>query len=52
MVALLYFLGLDAHDGTLLVAYEGDDKRRFPAEMAEPARTAPQARLTYDFALS
>jgi hypothetical protein len=53
MVALLYFLGLDAHDGTLLVAYEGDDKRRFAAEMAEPAQTAPAgAGLSYDFALS
>ncbi len=53
MVALLYFLGLDAHDGTLLVAYEGDDKRRFAVEMAEPPQTAPAgAGLSYDFALS
>jgi hypothetical protein len=53
MVALLYFLNLDAHDGTLLVVYEGDDNRRFPAEMAESAQFAPAgAGLTYDFALS
>ena len=35
MVALLYFLGLDAHDGTLLVAYEGDDEHRYPKELSE-----------------
>jgi hypothetical protein len=53
MIALLYFLGLDAHDGTILVAYDGDDNRRFPAELGEPplcASTGPS--LTYDFVLS
>jgi hypothetical protein len=53
MIALLYFLGLDARDGTLVVAYEGDDTRRFPPELAEPpggALSAPS--LTYHFALT
>jgi hypothetical protein len=53
MIALLYFLGLDAHDGTLLVAYEGDDNRRFPAELGEPPLSSPSGpSLTYDFVLS
>jgi hypothetical protein len=56
MVALLYFLGLDAHDGTLLVAYEGDDGRRYPAELAEASGGPAVARggtgLTYEFALA
>jgi hypothetical protein len=53
MIALLYFLGLDAHDGTLLVAYDGDDNRRFPAELGEaPLTTSTGPSLTYDFVLS
>lgn len=52
MIALLYFLGLDAREGTLLVAYEGDDGRRLPAELAEPPGSAcGGSSLTYDFAL-
>ena len=56
MVALLYFLGLDAHDGTLLVAYEGDDEHRYPKELSEvsgPLAVANGATsLTYKFALA
>ncbi len=53
MISLLYFLGLDARDGTLLVAYEGDDGRRFPAELTEPSGGAINgSSLTYDFALA
>jgi hypothetical protein len=53
MIALLYFLGLDAHDGSLLVAYEGDDSRRFPAALGEPPVSELNSpALTYDFALS
>jgi hypothetical protein len=53
MIALLYFLGLDARDGTLAVAYEGDDTRRFPPELAEPSGGALNGPgLTYDFALT
>ena len=36
LVALLYFLGLDAQDGRLEIAYEGDDRRRYPAGLGEP----------------
>jgi hypothetical protein len=53
MIALLYFLGLDAHDGKLLVAYDGDENRRFPAELGEaPVSTSTGPSLTYDFVLS
>jgi hypothetical protein len=53
MIALLYFFGLDAHDGSLLVAYEGDDSRRFPAALGEPPVSELNSpALTYDFALS
>jgi hypothetical protein len=56
MVALLYFLGLDAHDGTLLVAYEGDDEHRYPKELSEvsggPAVAEDATSLTYKFALA
>jgi hypothetical protein len=56
MVALLYFLGLDAHDGTLLVAYEGDDGCRYPSELADVSGGAAGSRggssLTYEFALA
>jgi hypothetical protein len=56
LIALLYFLGLDARDGALLLAYEGDEGRLFPAELAEgpggpvAARTGPS--WTYEFALA
>jgi hypothetical protein len=53
MIALLYFLGLDARDGTLVVAYEGDDTRRFPPELAEtPGGALSAPSLTYHFALT
>jgi hypothetical protein len=54
LIGLLYFLGLDARDGALLLAYEGDEGHLFPAELAEvtggsvPARTGPS--WTYEFA--
>jgi hypothetical protein len=50
MIGLLYFLGLDAREGTLLAAYEGDDGRRLPHDLAEPpgGPTAEPA-LTYEF---
>jgi hypothetical protein len=57
MISLLYFLGLDAHDGTLLIAYDRDDEHRYPAELAE-VLSAPAigkgetSRLTYEFALA
>jgi hypothetical protein len=53
MVALLYFLGLDARDGKLLVAYEGDEGRRYPSELAEPTGgPAVAPGLSYEFALA
>jgi hypothetical protein len=53
MVALLYFLGLDARDGRLLVAYEGDQGRRYPSELAEPSGgSAVAPGLSHEFALA
>ncbi len=53
MVALLYFLGLDAHDGALAVAYEADDGSRYPAELAEAAGGPDVGPgWTYEFALA
>jgi hypothetical protein len=55
LVALLVFLGLDAREGTVLVAYEGDGTSRYPDDLADPASAtiaAPGgAALTHDFAL-
>ena len=56
LIGLLYFLGTDAHDGTLLVAYEGDENRFFPAELdappSSPAPARPGPNWTYEFALA
>ena len=55
LVALLYFLGLDARECSLLVAYEGDRSRRFPEELAEasagPVAAGGAAALARDFVL-
>jgi hypothetical protein len=55
LVALLYFLGPDARDGTLLAAYEGDRGSRFAAELAEsaggPAGGLAVPTLSHEFAL-
>jgi hypothetical protein len=55
LVALLYFLGLDAREGSLLVACEGDRGSRFPEELAEPAVGPVDggfgATLAHDFVL-
>jgi hypothetical protein len=55
MLSLLYFLGLDAQSGTLLVAYEGEEGSLFPAELAEPANgpnhDAVRPGLSHDFVL-
>ena len=37
MISLLFFLGLDARSGTLLVAYEGDGGSVLPAALVSPA---------------
>jgi hypothetical protein len=37
MLSLLYFLGLDARSGTLLVAYEGKEGSLHPRELADAA---------------
>ncbi len=56
LVALVYFLGLDARDGSLLAAYEGDDGRRYAAELSPTSHGPPGATcepgLTYQFALT
>jgi hypothetical protein len=55
LVALIYYLGLDARDGTLLLAYEGDDGRWFPEELAgvgAPAEAPAGPVRAYGFALA
>jgi len=55
LVALLFFLGLDAREGSLLVAYEGDHASRCPEELADQAggtvAAKGEATLAHDFAL-
>jgi hypothetical protein len=56
LLGLLYILGLDAREGTLLVAYHGDDGRLSAAELVEPnvgvSDAQDAATLTYEFALA
>jgi hypothetical protein len=53
VVGLLYFLGLDAREGTLLVSYEGDDGPRFSPDLAEPPGGPTGApALTYEFSMA
>jgi hypothetical protein len=52
MVGLLYFLGLDAREGALLVAYEGDDGCHYPPDLAEPPGAPGEPALTYEFSMA
>ena len=53
MIALLYFLGLDARDGALLVAFEGEEGRRYPSGLAEPSGVPGAVPgLSYEFELA